>query len=145
MLIALLVILGVDLLVVAGLVAAMLVRRRWLGRHGAFKCRIRLVEGTVEGAGKKWRRGQARWVRDILVFSRAPLLLASWLLPVDSVDSGPRPATGGEGKGLGGGVAVGRLATAEGAIEFAVPDPSDLVPVVGPATRTVSITRSTGT
>jgi hypothetical protein len=120
-LIALLAVLGVDLIVLVGLVAALLLRRRWLGRHGAVPCRLRAVEGGVEGVGVKWKSGRARWVRDVLVFSPAPLLLTSRVVPVDGVAGEPRAAAGDEGQRLGEGAVVVRLVAGDAALELCVP------------------------
>ena len=128
MLVALLVVLGVDLLVIAGLVTAMVLRRRWLSRHEAFKCRMRVVEGAVEGARRKWKSGRARWVGDVLVFSPSPLLFGSWLMPVTGASDEPHWATGKEGKGLGEGSVVGRLVIEGGAVALAAPLRSNLAP-----------------
>ena len=84
MLIALLVVLGVDLVVVVALVALVLGRRRWLKRQpGEFPGAIRVSSGTVHGLRSGWRRGHGRWVRDVLVWNPAPLTLRTVLLPID--------------------------------------------------------------
>ena len=58
MLIALLVLLGVDLIVVVVLLAVVLSRRRWVSHQkGAFRGAIRVVDGEVSGLGVKWKRG----------------------------------------------------------------------------------------
>jgi hypothetical protein len=58
MLIALLAVLGVDLIVIVVLLGVILARRRWVGRQSdAFKGAIRIVEGEVPGLGRKWKRG----------------------------------------------------------------------------------------
>jgi hypothetical protein len=68
MLIALLAVLGVNLIVIVVLLGAMLGRRRSVShRPGAFKGAIRTVDGAVPGVGPKWKRGYGRWVRDVLV------------------------------------------------------------------------------
>ena len=61
MVIALLAVLGVDLIVIVVLLGAVFTRRRWVSRQpGAFKGAIRVVEGEVSGLGGKWKRGSAR-------------------------------------------------------------------------------------
>ncbi len=61
MLIALLAVLGVDLVVLAFLVAVLVSRRAWVSRQrGAFKGMIRVVDGEVPGLRQKWRRGVRR-------------------------------------------------------------------------------------
>jgi hypothetical protein len=100
MLIALLAVLGVDLLVLVA-VAAVLGRRRWLERQpGEFAGAIRVTSRDIHGLGPKWKHGSGRWVRDILVWSRAPLMLRNELVPVDGL-SGERPTRSGEVKRLG--------------------------------------------
>ncbi|MGC1286827.1 MAG: hypothetical protein WA895_28255 [Streptosporangiaceae bacterium] len=81
MLIALLAVLGVDLLVVVVvLLAVVLTRRRWIGHQpGAFKGAIRLIEGDVPGLRAKWKRGYGRWVRDILIWTKASFLFRNEL------------------------------------------------------------------
>jgi Protein of unknown function (DUF2550) len=101
MLIALLVLLGVDLIVVVVLAALLLGRRRWLKRQpGAFAGAIRVTSGAVDGLGPKWKRGYGRWVRDVLVWTKAPLLLRNELVPIDRL-SGEHPARDGEVRRLG--------------------------------------------
>jgi hypothetical protein len=54
MVIALLAVLGVDLIVIVVLLGAVFTRRRWVSRQpGAFKGAIRVVEGEVSGLGGK--------------------------------------------------------------------------------------------
>ena len=84
MLIALLVVLGVDLIVVVALAVLVVGRRRWLKRQpGEFSGAIRVSSGAIEGLSPKWKHGSGRWVRDVLVWSKAPLLLRNELVPVD--------------------------------------------------------------
>ena len=72
MLIALLAILGVDLIVIVALAAFVLGRRRWHKRQpGEFAGAIRVSGGDVDGLSPKWKRGSGRWVRDVLVWSKA--------------------------------------------------------------------------
>ena len=86
MLIALLLILGVDLVVIVALVASVIARKRWV-RHqaGAFRGAIRVGDGEVDGLGPTWSRGYGRWVRDVLVWNRAPLLFRTRLVPADEL------------------------------------------------------------
>jgi hypothetical protein len=87
-LIALLIALGVDLIVVVALAVLVLGRRRWLKRQpGEFAGAIRVSSGDIDGLGPKWRRGSGRWVRDVLVWSKAPLMLRNELVPVDRLCS----------------------------------------------------------
>jgi len=102
MLIALLALLGVDLIVIVVLLAVVLSRKRWITRQpGTFKGAVRVVDGEVPGLGVKWTRGYGRWVRDILVWTKAPFLFRNELVPADSLIAGARPAKPGEVKRLG--------------------------------------------
>jgi hypothetical protein len=56
--------------------------------------------GDVDGLGPEWKRGHGRWVREILVWTKAPLLFRNYLVPVDRL-SGERPAQPGEINRLG--------------------------------------------
>ena len=102
MLIALLVLIGVNLIVIVVLLSAVLSRKRWITRQaGAFRGAVRIVDGEAPGLGVKWTRGYGRWVRDILVWTKAPFLFRNDLVLVDSLIAGPRPAKPGEVKRLG--------------------------------------------
>ena len=101
MLIALLAVLGVDLIVIVVLLAAVLSRKRWVKRRpGVFRGAIRVPDGEVDGLGDKWVRGYGRWVRDVLVWTKAPLLFRNEILATDGVDQ-ERPARPAEVKRLG--------------------------------------------
>ena len=81
MLIALLALLGVDLIVIVVLLAGVLSRKRWITRQpGAFRGAVRVVDGEVPGLGVKWKRGYGRWVKDILVWTKAPFLFRNELV-----------------------------------------------------------------
>jgi hypothetical protein len=122
-LIALLVVLGVDLVVVLAIAVLIIGRKRWLMKQpGEFTGVISVSSGEVDGLGPKWKRGCGRWVRDVLVWSRAPFLFRNVLIPVDSV-AGERQAGDGEVKQLGDRIVVGLVAGSAG-IEVAV-DPRD--------------------
>jgi hypothetical protein len=56
-------------------------------RPGAFAGRIRAADGDFDGIGAKWQRGYGRWVRDVLVWTKAPLLFRNELVPVDELAS----------------------------------------------------------
>jgi hypothetical protein len=119
MLIALLVVLGVDLIVVVGLGAGLIARRRWLKRQpGDFQGAIRVARGSVDGLGAKWKRGHGRWVRDVLVWSKAPFLFRNELLPIDDL-TGERTATSGEVKRLGESPVVVDLSTNGATVQIA--------------------------
>ena len=77
MLIALLIALGVDLAVVVVFAVFVLGRRRWLKRQPSeFAGAIRVPGGAVEGLSPKSKRRSGRWVRDVLVWSKAPFMFA---------------------------------------------------------------------
>jgi hypothetical protein len=106
MLAALLAVLGVDLIVVVLLLAGMQGRKRWVKRQpGAFRGQIRVADGELDGLGPKWRRGYGRWVRDVLVWTKAPLLFRNELLPVDRLE-GERSEPSDQIKRLGDGPVV---------------------------------------
>jgi hypothetical protein len=119
MLIALLVVLGVDLIVVVGFLAVVIARRRWLKRQpGDFQGAIRVADGDVDGLGAKWKRGHGRWVRDVLVWSKAPFMFRNELVPVDRL-AGERPAEPGEVKRLGKNPVVVELSSSGATIQVA--------------------------
>jgi hypothetical protein len=102
MVIALLAVLGVDLIVIVVLLGVLLTRRRWVSHQpGAFKGAIRVVDGGVSGLGPRWKRGYGRWVRDVLVWTKAPLLFRNELAAVDGLAGAVRAAEAGEVKRLG--------------------------------------------
>ena len=87
MLIALLALLGVDLIVIVVFVVFVLSRKRWVKRQpGAFRGAIRVSDGEVDGLGPKWNRGYGRWVRDVLVWTKGPFLFRNDLVAADGVD-----------------------------------------------------------
>ena len=101
MLIALLAILGVDLIVIVIFAAVVLGRRRWLKQQtGQFFGAVRVTGGEEHGLKPTWKRGSGRWARDVLVWSKGPFLYRDYLVPVDSV-TGVRTARPGEVKRLG--------------------------------------------
>ena len=127
MLIALLAVLGVDLIVVVFLLALMLTRRYWVShRPGSFKGAIRVAEGGVPGLRTKWTHGYGHWIRDVLVWTKAPFLFRNELVAVDALASGtraarPRPKVRRVGKNP----ALILLAVGGGAqVEIAVPEAS---------------------
>jgi hypothetical protein len=118
-LIALLVVLGVDLIVVVALLVVVIGRRRWLKRQpGGFAGAVRVSSGHIDGLGPKWKRGSGRWVRDVLVWSKAPLMFRNELVPVDRL-LGERPARSGEVKRLGDNPLVIELESDSSRIEVA--------------------------
>jgi hypothetical protein len=114
---AALIALGVPLIIVVAFAAVVVKRRRWLKKQpGVFAGAIR-VESS-DGAKPKWKRGSGRWVRDILVWSKAPLLLGTQLIPVDEL-LGERKPKAGELKRLGDHPVAVEFVTAGGKIEVA--------------------------
>ena len=86
MLIALLAVLGVNLAVIAAVLALVLLRRAWVMRQpGAFRAAIRVAEGDIDGLRPKWARGYGRWVRDVLVWTKAPFLFRNEILATDGL------------------------------------------------------------
>jgi hypothetical protein len=119
MLIALLAVLGVDLIVVVALLALVVSRKRWVRRQpDAFAGRIRAAKGEFDGVGAKWRRGYGRWVRDVLVWTKAPLLFRNEFVPVDALAS-ERSGVPDDLKGLGDDPVVIGLKTGGATIEIA--------------------------
>jgi Protein of unknown function (DUF2550) len=101
MIIALLVVLGVDLIAIVAVVAGVISRRRWLKRQpGEFAGAIRVASGHVDGLGPKWKRGSGRWVSDVLVWTKAPLMLQNELVRLGRL-SNEHVAEPGEVKHLG--------------------------------------------
>src|SRR4051794_3945155 len=101
MLIALLAILGVNLIVIAVLLVFVLSRKRWVKRQpGSFRGVIRVSHGEIDGLRSKWGRGYGRWVRDVLVWTKAPFLFRNELVPADGLDQ-QRSAVPDEVKRLG--------------------------------------------
>src|SRR5215217_5323386 len=101
MLIALLAVLGVNLIVIVVLLAFVFSRKRWVKRQsGSFRGVIRVSSGEIDGLGSRWGRGYGRWVRDVLVWTKAPFLFRNELVPVDALDQ-QRSADPGEVKRLG--------------------------------------------
>ena len=134
MLAALLALLGVDLIVCVVLLAFMLLRKRWVKRQpGAFHGAARVASGEIDGLGPKWRRGYGRWVRDVLVWTKAPLLFNNELVAADGVDE-QRPARPDEVKRLGDHPVVARVRTGSAAVEIAARD-SDGELLLGPYRR----------
>ncbi len=119
MLIALLAVLGVDLIVIVVLLALVLSRKRWVMKQpGAFRGSIRVADGELDGLAAKWRRGYGRWVRDVLVWTKGPFLFRNEVVGTDDLQE-HRPALPGEVKRLGDDPAVIRVAAGSAAIEVA--------------------------
>jgi hypothetical protein len=101
MVIALLALLGVNLIVIVIFAGLVIGRRRWLKRQpGAFAGAVRVTSGDIEAFSPKWRRGSGRWVRDVFVWEKGPFMHRTVLVPVDGL-SGKRQAQAGEVRRLG--------------------------------------------
>jgi hypothetical protein len=119
MLIALLALLGVNLIVLIAFAVFVFTRKRWIKRQpGAFHGAIRVKGGKVDGLKPKWRRGYGRWVRDILVWTKGPFLFRNELVPADALDE-QRPARPDEVKRLGDHPTVIRVRAGKATVEVA--------------------------
>ena len=131
MLVALLAVLGVDLIVLVAFAAVLFARKRWVKRQpGAFHGAIRVADGEVDGLRPKWGRGYGRWIRDVLVWTKAPFLFRNELVPTDSLDE-QRPARTDEVKRLGDHPGVIRV-TADGATVVVAAKAEDTELLLGP-------------
>jgi hypothetical protein len=102
MVIALLAVLGVNLIVIVAFLGVVLSRRRWVSHQpDAFKGTVRVVDGEVSGLGPRWQRGYGRWVRDVHIWTKAPLLFRNELVAVDGLAGEPRAAEPGEVERVG--------------------------------------------
>ena len=119
MLIAVLALLGINLIVIVVFLGFVLGRKRWVKRQpGAFKGAIRLADGELEGISPKWRRGYGHWVRDVFVWTKGPFLYRNELVPADGIEE-QRPAASGEVKRLGDNPTVTRVKVGGAVIEVA--------------------------
>jgi hypothetical protein len=116
--IALLAVLGVDLIVVVVFAVLVVGRRRLKRQPGEFAGAVRVSSGAVDGLSAKWRRGWGRWVRDVFVWSKGPFMYRTVLVPVDGV-GGERQAQAGEVKRLGDTPVVDQLTSGDTTIEVA--------------------------
>jgi hypothetical protein len=121
-LIALLALLGVNLVVIVVLLAAVVSRKRWVKRQpGSFRGAIRVSGGEIDGLRPKWAPGYGRWVRDVLVWTKAPFLFRNELVTADGLDL-QRPAATHEVKRLGGHPVIVQLASGSARVEVAAHD-----------------------
>jgi hypothetical protein len=130
----LLVALGVPLWLVAGMVLGGLYnRRRFKLAPGVFRCKVRLVAGSVGSLKTTWGRAPAygRWVHDVLLVHQGLALVRVLPIPVMGV-KGPGKADPAEVKGLGPVPMVGRLdVDGDATVELAVGE-SDELRMLGP-------------
>jgi hypothetical protein len=139
-LIALLAVLGVNLVVIVVLLAAALSRKRWVKRQpGSFRGVIRVCGGEIDGLAPKWRRGYGRWVRDVLVWTKAPFFFRNELVPADGLEQ-QRPAGPGEVKRLGDHPVVVRLRIERATVEVAAHD-EESEQLLGPFRESVAVGR----
>ena len=97
----------------------MLIRKRWVTRQpGVFRGAIRISGGDVDVLVPKWRRGYGRWVRDVLVWMKAPFLFRNELVPADDLNK-RRPARPDEVGRLGASATVTRISAANATVEVA--------------------------
>jgi hypothetical protein len=142
MLIALLAILGVDLIVIVVLLAFVLSRKRWVMRQpGVFRGAIRVASGEIDGLRPKWVRGYGRWVRDVLVWTKAPLLFRNEIVATDRLDE-QRPARPDEVKRLGDHPVVVRVGIGSATAEVAARD-DDGELVLGPYRKSAETAAAT--
>jgi hypothetical protein len=135
MLIALLAVLGVDLIVIVVLLAVALSRKRWVNHQpGAFRGAIRIADGDIDGLHPKWRRGYGRWVRDVLIWTKAPFLFRNEVLAADGLDE-LRHAASDEVKRLGDDPVVVRIRIGSAEVELAAHE-SDAKLALGPFSAT---------
>jgi len=87
MVIALLAVLGVNLIVLVAFAAIVNTRKRWVKRQpGAFRGSIKVASGEIDGISPKSGRGYGHWVRDVLVWAEAPLRFRNELVRTDRLD-----------------------------------------------------------
>jgi Protein of unknown function (DUF2550) len=139
-LIALLAILGVNLIVIVVLLASVLARKRWVKRqHGSFRGVIRVSNGEIDGLRPKWGRGYGRWVRDVLVWTKAPFFFRNELVPADGLEH-QRPAGPAEVKRLGEHPVIAQLRADSATVEVAAHD-EEIEQLLGPFRESVAVRR----
>jgi hypothetical protein len=130
-LIALLAILGVNLIVIVVLLAFVVSRKRWVMRQpGSFRGVIRVSSGEVDGLRAKWGRGYGRWVRDVLVWTKAPFYFRNELVAADGLDE-QRPAGSDEVKRLGDHPVIVQLSAGSATVAVAAHD-DEVEELLGP-------------
>jgi hypothetical protein len=73
----------------------------------------------VPGAGTRWMRGYGRWVREIVIWTKAPLLFRNELVVADAAAGAARAAKPGEVRWVGKPAAMVALAVGGARIEVA--------------------------
>jgi hypothetical protein len=137
MLIALLAVLGVNLIVLVFFVAFVLMRKRWVKRQsGSFHGAVRVASGEVDGLRSKWSRGYGRWVRDVLVWTKGPFLFRNEIVAPDGLED-QRAASHDEVKHLGDQPAVLRVKMDGASVEIAA-NSADTELLLGPYRKEVA-------
>jgi hypothetical protein len=77
--------------------------------------------GEIDGLRPKWGRGYGRWVRDVLVWTKAPFYFRNELVPADGLDQ-RRPAGPDEVKRLGDHPVIVQVRTDSATVEVAAHD-----------------------
>jgi hypothetical protein len=138
MTIALLALIGVDLWLILVLAVATIHRRRTVtGRRGAFKGKLRVAEGELEGFSPKWTSGYGQWARDVLVWNPTPFMVRTATIPVDGTDTGGIHAASVKGLGRQP-VVIPLLAEHRVRLELAAAD-EDRELVLGPFAQTSAV------
>jgi hypothetical protein len=131
MLIALLALIGVDLVVVVVLAVFIFGRKRWVKRQSsAFRGAVRVASGEVDGLGTKWKRGYGRWVRDVLVWTKGPFLFRNEIVAAGGFED-QGPANPDEVKRLGDQPTMIRVRMEGATVEVAA-DGADTELLLGP-------------
>jgi hypothetical protein len=131
MLIALLAILGVNLIVIVVVLAVVLSRKRWVSHQpGSFRGAVRVSGGEVDGFRPKWTRGYGCWVSNVLIWRKAPFLFRADFVAISGLKD-QRPAHPDEVKRVGDHPSVTRFGVTDAAIEVAAADEAGQV-VLGP-------------
>lgn len=143
MLIALLAVLGVDLIFLVGLLGVAIARKRWVVRQpGVFRGLVRVTSGEIDGFRPKWSRGYGRWVRDVFVWVKAPFFFRNELLAPEGLGA-ERRAGPGEFKRLGDEPLVMRLRIGGATAEVAA-DGRRRELLLGPYSKPFGVTESAG-
>ena len=118
-------ILGVPIwLVVGGLTATLLNRRRFKRSPDVFPMKLRLVSGDFKYAKEKWPRptNYGRWVHDVLLMNKGLGLVPTIAIGVKDLTESEQKADTEAVKGLGENPVIFLLELDDGAhVQFAVP------------------------
>jgi hypothetical protein len=143
MVVALLAVLGVDLIVIVVLLVFVLARKRWVKRQPrAFRGVIRVSHGEIDGLRTKWGRGYGRWVNDVLVWTKAPFLFRNAFVATSGLTK-RRPARQDEVKRLGDHPVVIELTMGDATVEVAAANEMSKL-LLGPYAKPVDATVAAG-